>query len=365
MELKRFLEQQISRTLEATRRTSSGLARNQDRDRLNFYQSILNAVKGGSLDQPAFESNMGAWVSGRRHNLDLGLQALPEPVFRQEILQEYLRFNPSFTPENAAPLPAVHRDEEQGGSRSRLAGVLLGGLALVVVAAVAFVPLAIVANIAPFADEETAPKTQTNAESPAPTSAEDEVAATEQPDTSGTPAAEPPIPQSDAPIQRLIVDGANIDNSSIISLGLQEDESTFEVPTNATQVAWYGFSGLPGEDGKAPILAAHVDYRGQKGAFFDLVNAAPGTFIYLVMADGTAYKYEVESNRDIAKSVLTWNDLGCDPTECFVADAVTLITCGGNFNPRTRSYNDNVVVRATLVATLRESEIPAQVLNQD
>jgi Sortase domain len=166
-------------------------------------------------------------------------------------------------------------------------------------------------------------------------------------------------PPSDAPIQRIIVEGADIDNSSIITLSLQDDLRTFEVPTNATQVAWYDFSGLPGEEGKSPIMAAHVDYKGQKGPFYTLTEAGADSAIYLVMADGTIYEYRVVTNRDIAKATLSWEDVGCDFNQCYAPDAITLITCGGNFNPRTRSYNDNVVVRAELVGEIDESELPA------
>lgn len=220
-------------------------------------------------------------------------------------------------------------------------------MAILALLTAGLLPAAIVAEVGPFSDDD-------DGGSSASAAAED------GPDTTGEGGDdEGPEDAEPAPIQRIIVEDAAIDNSAILTLGLQADGATFEVPTNATQVAWYDFSGLPGEEEKAPILAAHVSYRGQRGVFFDLPAAAPGSFIYLIMADGTAYKYEVVFNRDIAKTVLTWEDLGCDPTQCFVDESITLVTCGGSFNPRTRSYNDNVVVRAQLVETLDESEVPA------
>jgi hypothetical protein len=260
------------------------------------------------------------------------LQSLPEELFREELITAYGTFNPAFRPP-----PADQRSTLQ---KVTFAGA--GAVAIIVLLAIGLLPAAIVAEVGPFADDDDDAASASQGE--------------DGPDTTG--AGDLPEGAEDAPIQRLIVEGADIDNSAILTLGLQADGSTFEVPTNATQVAWYDFSGLPGEEGTAPILAAHVSYRGQRGVFFDLTEAAPGTFIYLVMADGTAYKYEVVFNRDIAKTVLTWEDLGCDPTECFAEDSITLVTCGGSFNPRTRSYNDNVVVRAELVETLDESQVP-------
>jgi LPXTG-site transpeptidase (sortase) family protein len=228
----------------------------------------------------------------------------------------------------------------------------LGALGAALLAGGAVIGIALIAGVGPFSDDDD----------------DDNGVSVSQPDTGDADEATPEeeddedtgdLLPSDAPIQRIIVEGADIDNASIITLGLQADNRTFEVPTNATQVAWYEFSGLPGEEGKAPMVAAHVDYQGQRGPFYTLTEASEGSNIYLVMADGTIYQYRVVSNRDIAKSVLSWEDVGCDANQCYVSDAITLITCGGNFNPRTRSYNDNVVVRAELVGTVDESELPA------
>lgn len=336
VELKRFLEQQISRSLEATRRTSSGISRNQDRDRLHFYQQALADVKAGKLDQSSFEKRLRDWKLGRGAGFDLELQSLPEALFVDELLADYRAFNPAFRPP----------DDRQRTPLQKVAIAGASGLAVIVLLGVGLLPAAIVAEVGPFEDDDD------GSGSGAAVQAED------GPDTTGDDGEAATQPREDAPIQRIIIEGAAIDNSAILTLGLQPDGSTFEVPTNATQVAWYDFSGLPGEEDKSPILAAHVSYRGQRGVFFDLTQAQPGTFVYVVMADGTAYKYEVVFNRDIAKTVLTWEDLGCDPNQCFVEESITLVTCGGSFNPRTRSYNDNVVVRAELVETLDESEVP-------
>ena len=238
-----------------------------------------------------------------------------------------------------------------GTDNKLLAGV--GAVLAALLAGGAVIGIALIAGVGPFSDDDD----DDNGVSVSQPDTGDDDDATQEPDEDDDDAGD--TPPSDAPIQRVIIEGADIDNASVLTLGLQADNRTFEVPTNATQVAWYDFSGLPGEDGKAPILAAHVDYQGQRGPFYTLTEASEGSNIYLVMADGTIYQYRVVSNRDIAKAVLSWEDVGCDANQCFVTDVVTLITCGGNFNPRTRSYNDNVVVRAELVGTVDESELPA------
>ncbi|MPZ24418.1 MAG: sortase [Dehalococcoidia bacterium] len=235
-----------------------------------------------------------------------------------------------------------------GSDKKVLAGV--GALAAALLAAGGIVAVAAIAGFGPFGgDDDDDDDAQVGG------SDSNEVVTVEEDDDNGTPG-----PSADTPgagpsdIQRIVIEGAEIDVAAVITLGLQEDNRTFEVPTNATQIAAYDFAGVPGEAEKAPILAAHVDYRGQRGPFYTLPEAEVGSAIYIEMADGTIFHYQVESNRDIAKTLLSWEDVGCDPGQCFVSDAITLITCGGNFNPRTRSYNDNIVVRATLVGTVEE-----------
>lgn len=235
--------------------------------------------------------------------------------------------------------------------RSKWLAAAIAPIAVITVGGVV-VALAALAGAGPFSGGDDADRAAIEAtrSAPVPSEGPDE--------TENQDVIESASPNGNAPIERIIVEGAEIDNASVITLGLQDDNRTFEVPTNATQVAWYDFSGLPSQQGTAPILAAHVDYGGQKGVFWSLTEADPGSFVYLVMADGRAFKYEIVWNRDIAKSTLTWEDVGCDLEQCFVTDAITVITCGGNFNPRTRSYNDNVVVRAELVGEVAEAELP-------
>lgn len=354
MDIKRFFESQISRHLDATRRTSSGIARSQDRDRLHFYQSLLREAKAERLDLPAFEDNLSRWAGGKKHGLDLDLQSVDEQLFRGEVLSGYRAYQ-SQSGVHKRDLVTADTSAEPL-SRKAIASIAVVPLMLILGAGIA--GGAALANAGPFEDDDDEDAQVSEADASAgPGQGEAEVVV---PPADVEDEETDPI-DSDSPIQRLIVESADIDNSSILTLGLQDDDSTFEVPTNATQVAWYEFSGLPGEESRptVPILAAHVDYRGQDGVFKTLVDASPGTFMYLVMADDTVFKYRIVSNRDIAKTVLTWEDLGCDPEQCFTQDAVTLITCGGNFNSRTRSYTDNVVVRAQLVEVLSLGELPA------
>ncbi|MPZ22593.1 MAG: hypothetical protein GEU28_03430 [Dehalococcoidia bacterium] len=98
MDVKRFLEQQISRSLDATRRTSSGIARNQDRDRLRFYQGLLAEAKAGRLDAASLESGLAPWRRDKSSSLDFHVSAIPEQLFRDEVVAAWDAFNRDAVP---------------------------------------------------------------------------------------------------------------------------------------------------------------------------------------------------------------------------------------------------------------------------
>jgi hypothetical protein len=56
----------------------------------------------------------------------------------------------------------------------------------------------------------------------------------------------------------------------IAALGVAAD-GEMEVPADPHTVAWYEYGPSPGQDGSA-VLAAHVDYSGARGVFFELVH---------------------------------------------------------------------------------------------
>lgn len=137
------------------------------------------------------------------------------------------------------------------------------------------------------------------------------------------------------------------------SIGIDAVVATFgvspagvmEVPADASTVAWYDFTSLPGAPGNA-VLAAHVDWAGKLGVFNRIDELKPGARITLVPPDGTPVSYEVRTvelvdpaTADVAALIGTRSG---DPT-------LTMITCGGEFNQTTRDYERRVIVRAVHV----------------
>lgn len=123
-------------------------------------------------------------------------------------------------------------------------------------------------------------------------------------------------------------------------VGLEADGS-LEIP-GPDAVGWYRGSVAPGSPFGSSVLSAHVDYDGSPGAFIELGRLELGAEIFTVDTAGREHRFVVSERYQVAKDEL-------DVDELFRRDGppvLTLITCGGSFQERTRHYRDNIVVRA-------------------
>jgi len=114
-----------------------------------------------------------------------------------------------------------------------------------------------------------------------------------------------------------------------------------QVPRATTVAGWYTRSPVPGAVG-ASVIAGHVDSYAGPGVFFRLRLLLPRDRIYVRRADGALAVFRVTSVRTYLKSRF--------PSAAVYGPApgpqLRLITCGGAFDPVTRSYLANVVVYA-------------------
>lgn len=155
-----------------------------------------------------------------------------------------------------------------------------------------------------------------------------------------TPLAPAQITGIDAPTIGLATDDTT-------GLGLREDNS-LDVPRDASTVGWYQRSASPGTVGPA-VLAAHVNFHGEQGAFAHLGRMKPGDTVEVHRDDDTTAVFAVDRVEQYPKDAF--------PTEAVYGptpDAqLRMITCGGVFDDRTRSYQDNIVVFAHLASAYR------------
>lgn len=130
--------------------------------------------------------------------------------------------------------------------------------------------------------------------------------------------------------------------SKLIKLNLNADRS-LQVPQSYTLAGWYTKGAKPGEKGPA-VLVGHYDSVDGPGVFYRLTELQPGQTVRVPRADGTVATFAVDRVERFSK--------GQFPTERVYGKVakpeLRLITCGGAFNYRTRHYEDNVVVFASL-----------------
>ncbi|MCZ2828957.1 class F sortase [Modestobacter sp. VKM Ac-2986] len=170
--------------------------------------------------------------------------------------------------------------------------------------------------------------------------------------SSAAPAA-PPAATSTAPAEpvaapvSLAVPAIGV-TSDLMRLGLNDD-GTVEVPPLGPddQAGWYERGPAPGAVGPA-LLLGHVDSAAAgPGIFFELGAVQPGDEVEVTRADETVAVFAVDRVEVHPKDDFpTIEVYGNTP------DAqLRLITCGGAFDSAARSYEDNVIVFATMTGT--------------
>ncbi len=129
-------------------------------------------------------------------------------------------------------------------------------------------------------------------------------------------------------------------DAPVAALGVARS-GEMDVPTDADTVAWYEYGPSPGQRGSA-VLAAHVDYNGREGVFFRLADLRSGDRVEVAFAMDRTRTFVVQRRASVAKRALAVDKL----FRRTGGATLTLITCGGDFDAATRSYRNNVIVRA-------------------
>ena len=125
-------------------------------------------------------------------------------------------------------------------------------------------------------------------------------------------------------------------------IGLRKNlDGSLQVPQDIQRAGWYSQGPAPGDDGPA-VIAGHRDSRQGPGIFARLDKLIAGDQISMRRADGSIIAFVVQSVEIYAKREF--------PTEAVYAgdgtSSLRLITCGGKFDARARSYLSNVIVFA-------------------
>ncbi|KGN31507.1 hypothetical protein N802_03830 [Knoellia sinensis KCTC 19936] len=129
----------------------------------------------------------------------------------------------------------------------------------------------------------------------------------------------------------------------VLPVGVAKD-GQMEIPKDPSIAGWYRFGPGPTSDQGASVISAHVDSRDEVGPLARLDRLDRGDRI-IVTVDGERATYVVDRVDRYAKTALDLDALFSRTG----LPRLHLVSCGGEWDPRTRHYEDNVVAVARRV----------------
>lgn len=139
---------------------------------------------------------------------------------------------------------------------------------------------------------------------------------------------------------RVVIPAIDVD-ADLVRLGLKAD-GAMQVP-NFGLAGWYTKGPKPGHAGPA-VIAAHVDSRAGPDVFYRLGDLATGDEVHVVYESGDKVTFLVASSEQTPKDQLPVDAIWPATNERLL----TLVTCGGEFDPSAGHYRDNLIVYASL-----------------
>ena len=123
-------------------------------------------------------------------------------------------------------------------------------------------------------------------------------------------------------------------------------------PSGPWVIVWYDALGRLGQ-GTNVVFSGHVDYYTVGPAVlwsFKEPGLAPGELITVSAEDGQVFQYGVEWSRqfDVATE-LTPEVIQTEIVNHTGYEAITIVTCGGEFDPSTGEYLSRIIVRANAI----------------
>ncbi|MCX4505524.1 class F sortase [Streptomyces anulatus] len=135
-------------------------------------------------------------------------------------------------------------------------------------------------------------------------------------------------------------------SAPVIARGLDQDGAIDPPPYGMPKTAgWYGDGARPGAKGAA-LFVGHVDTDTRPAVFYGLSAVKPGARIEVARTDGSVAEFTVDDVQLVTRERFDAQK-AYGPREDGRAE-LRLITCGGTYDHRTRSYTANVVVSAYL-----------------
>lgn len=124
-----------------------------------------------------------------------------------------------------------------------------------------------------------------------------------------------------------------------------DQNNAVAVPGNVHVAGWYINSPAPGDKGVS-LIDGHVQGRYSSAIFGDLDKLEAGDIVNITKGDDSKSNFEVVDVESYSVDQATQNLF--ESVEG-VDNQLTLITCGGSYDSKSRTYDERVIVRAKLV----------------
>ncbi len=165
------------------------------------------------------------------------------------------------------------------------------------------------------------------------------------------PESDIPVPSSETIPRELPPSEAPL-TLKIPKLGIEADiqqtginaRGNMGVPTNYTDVAWYKHGTVPGQRGSA-VIDGHVDNGlGLAGVFKNLATLSTGDEVIVVTKTGRELRFIVEERVSYPYTKVPLDQLFARADDA----RLNLITCGGAWIAKEKTYDARVVVYTRL-----------------
>ncbi|MFD8060258.1 class F sortase [Streptomyces cyaneofuscatus] len=159
-----------------------------------------------------------------------------------------------------------------------------------------------------------------------------------------------PLPPAHDPVEgaaprSVEVPSVGID-APVVRRGLDQDGAIDPPPYDLPQTAgWYGKGTEPGAEGAA-LIVGHVDTETKPAVFYGLSAVQPGEKVKVTREDGSVAEFTVDDVQVVTRERFD-AEKAYGPRVDGRAE-LRLITCGGKYDQKSRSYTANVVVSAYL-----------------
>lgn len=145
-----------------------------------------------------------------------------------------------------------------------------------------------------------------------------------------------------SPPRRIEIPVLGVD-AEIIDLGLLADGS-LETPTDFAEAGWWA-GGATADQAGPTVIVGHVDSFEGPAVFFELSALSAGDHVVVTDAHGGSHRFRVTEVELYDKTDFPTDRVYGDTDE----PTLRLVTCGGDFDSRERSYEANWVVFAEAV----------------